>query len=109
MSGIYLKIAGKKQIVIRSLWVALVVGIILNLINEWTILISGNFSEMNMLTVSLTFVVPYLVSTFSSVLSKLSLHTLPLPDQKEKLDSFLKDWMNGTFQLDDILVVGIRL
>ncbi len=74
MFGIYLKIAGNRHIVVRALWVALVVGIILNLINEWTILVSGNFSEMNILTVSLTFVVPYLVSSFSSVLSEVSLH-----------------------------------
>ncbi len=73
MTGVFLKVAGNRQIVIRALWVALLVGIILNLINEWHYFVSGQFSLISPLTVVLTFIVPYLVSSFSSVLSKISL------------------------------------
>ncbi len=63
-----------KPIVRRAIIVSLVVGIILNLINQSDLIFSGNFSSINLLQVILTFIVPYLVSTTSSVLAKLSLH-----------------------------------
>ncbi len=37
------------------------------------------------------------------------IHLLPLQDQYRVLDETLKDWMQGHKQLDDIIVMGIRL
>lgn len=53
----------------RALKVALIVGIILNLINQWESIFSG-FHNFHFAQFFLTFLVPYLVSTYSSVLSK---------------------------------------
>jgi len=61
------KVAFEKDIVISSLKVALVVGSILNLINQGEILLSFQLGEINWLKLTLTFAVPYLVSTYASV------------------------------------------
>lgn len=40
----------------------------------------------------------------------LQIHTLPMQQQQERLDKKIIDWMNNTHeQVDDILVVGIKL
>jgi hypothetical protein len=49
----------------RSLWVALVVGTILNLINQGDALLAGH--RLNITKLALTYVVPYLVSTYGAV------------------------------------------
>lgn len=49
----------------RSLWVAVVVGTILNLINQGDTLLSGQHLDFTKIT--LTYVVPYLVSTYGAV------------------------------------------
>jgi len=61
----------EKDIVISSLKVALVVGIILNLINQGDMLISLQFKNLNWWKLVLTFAVPYLVSTYASVRQRL--------------------------------------
>ena len=38
----------------------------------------------------------------------LSIHTLPMPDQKSVLETRLDEWMDGREQIDDITVMGIR-
>ena len=55
----------------RSLWVALVVGTILNLINQGDALLGGAGS-VNWVKVALTFLVPYAVSTYGAVSYRLS-------------------------------------
>lgn len=57
----------EKEIVISSLKVAMIVGIILNLINQGEILFSFQFEKINWYKLVLTFVVPYLVSTYAAV------------------------------------------
>ncbi|MGC2202196.1 MAG: nitrate/nitrite transporter NrtS [Stellaceae bacterium] len=57
----------------RSLWVALVVGTILNLINQGDVLLSWQRADFTKLT--LTYVVPYLVSTYGAV--SFRLHAQP--------------------------------
>ncbi|MCP4122937.1 MAG: hypothetical protein GY751_14395 [Bacteroidetes bacterium] len=54
-----------------SLKVALVVGILLNLINQWEAIISLNLNSINWLKLFMTFCVPYLVSTYASVVTYL--------------------------------------
>jgi len=49
----------------RSLYVALIVGTILNLINQGDALFSGG--DLNVTKIILTFVVPYCVATYGAV------------------------------------------
>ena len=49
----------------RSLLVALIVGAILNMINQGDVLISG--ADIDLVKVILTFVVPYCVATYGAV------------------------------------------
>ena len=66
-----IQIALEKEIVTSSIKVALVVGIILNLINQGENLVTFNFKQLNLLIFFVTFSVPYLVSTYASVKVKL--------------------------------------
>ena len=38
----------------------------------------------------------------------MEIHTLPLDDQKARMEERLDDWMDGSEQIDDIMVLGIR-
>ena len=49
----------------RSLWVALIVGTILNLINQGDTLLSGQ--RLDFTKLALTYIVPYIVSTYGAV------------------------------------------
>jgi hypothetical protein len=49
----------------RSLWVALIVGTILNLINQGDTLVSGQ--RLDVAKLLLTYIVPYVVSTYGAV------------------------------------------
>jgi hypothetical protein len=49
----------------RSLWVALIVGTILNLINQGDALLAGQ--RLDFVKLALTYVVPYIVSTYGAV------------------------------------------
>jgi len=39
----------------------------------------------------------------------LSIQDKSLKEQEHHLDSFIEDWKGGTEQVDDILVIGVRL
>lgn len=65
----YIKEAFSQLVLKRALRVALIVGVILNLINQGESIFSG-FKEFHLTQFLLTFLVPYMVSTYSSVLSK---------------------------------------
>ena len=49
----------------RSLWVALIVGTVLNLINQGDTLLAGH--RLDFAKLVLTYAVPYLVSTYGAV------------------------------------------
>jgi hypothetical protein len=49
----------------RSLWVGLIVGTVLNMINQGDTLLSGH--RLDFAKLALTYVVPYLVSTYGAV------------------------------------------
>ena len=49
----------------RSLWVALIVGTILNLINQGDMLLTGQ--RLDLVKLALTYIVPYFVSTYGAV------------------------------------------
>lgn len=82
----YAQLAFNKSTFRRAARVALLVGVILNLINHPEILTSFSFAELKAGQVILTFLVPYLVSTYSSVLSGSSLK----PGKTSQIDALLK-------------------
>lgn len=62
------KLATQKESLIRAIRVAILVGIILNIINNPGVF-SLSFEGMNIYRVLLTFLVPFCVSLYSSVLA----------------------------------------
>jgi hypothetical protein len=54
----------------RSLWAALIVGTVLNLINQGDALLGG--APLNLAKIILTFAVPYCVATYGAVSFRLS-------------------------------------
>ncbi len=61
------RIALRRSVVLRATRVGLVVGLLLVAINQGDVLLAGALDARTLLKVLLTPVVPYLVSTFSSV------------------------------------------
>ncbi|MEM8561604.1 MAG: nitrate/nitrite transporter NrtS [Pseudomonadota bacterium] len=74
----FFALACSRAVVISSLKVALVVGSILVLINHWPALVELSLSRNSALQVVLTYIVPYCVSTYSSVRSLQRHATMPL-------------------------------
>lgn len=66
----WLSIAFDARILKRSLMVSLFVGTILMVINHGDVIIHGNLTATHIFKIVLTYVVPFLVSTYSSVESK---------------------------------------
>ncbi len=73
-----------KSIVKDALLVSLVVGTILNIVNQGDLLLHLEFKKVSVAKLILTFIVPYLVSTYSSVKTKLSLN---LEDECKNIQS----------------------
>src|SRR6056297_1657243 len=69
----YLQLAIERKTFTRSVRVALLVGIILNLINTPQLFFDFSGNDINVFRVLLTFLVPFFVSTYSSVLSNSNL------------------------------------
>lgn len=63
----WFQIATRKDIVIRSLKVGLIVGSLLTLINYGDILLMGEFVPAMMWKIPLTYCVPFSVSTYASI------------------------------------------
>jgi hypothetical protein len=68
----FLSLCIQKSVVRRALIVALVVGPILTLINQYDAIIGRTFGPRFFLKLGLTFLVPYSVSNYSSVMAPLS-------------------------------------
>jgi hypothetical protein len=66
-----IEIALERTTVISSLQVGLVVGLILNVINQWNALSATDYHLLNSPKIVLTFLVPYLVSTYATIKAKL--------------------------------------
>jgi hypothetical protein len=66
MAG-WLRIALRRDVVLRATRVAVVVGAILIAINQGDVLLAGQIDTGTVFKLILTPAVPYLVSTFSSV------------------------------------------
>jgi hypothetical protein len=62
-----LQLCMQRNIVVRGLKFSAVVGSILVLINQWDVLLAGEFTSQVAPKIMLTYSVPYVVSTLSSV------------------------------------------
>ncbi len=65
--GEWLKAAFEKAVYVRAIKVALVVGIILAFTNHGDTLFQGSFSAKTLFQIALTYLAPYMVSTYVSV------------------------------------------
>jgi hypothetical protein len=63
----WLNLAIEGAVVRRALWCMVIVGAILISINHGDALVCGDFSGKRLIQIGLTLLVPYCVSTFSSV------------------------------------------
>ncbi len=66
----WLSMAFEASILKRSLIVTLLVGTVLMMINHGDAIISGSVTSTHIFKIVLTYIVPFLVSTYSSVESK---------------------------------------
>ncbi|WP_323764441.1 nitrate/nitrite transporter NrtS [Marinovum sp.] len=65
----FLDIALRRSVVLRAARVSLVVGVVLGLLNHGDALLAGTMTMTHFAKICLTFLVPYSVSTYSSVLA----------------------------------------
>ncbi len=68
----------------RSLWVALVVGTVLNLINQGDTLLSGR--RLDFVKLALTYVVPYIVSTYGAVSFRMHAARMVRPARPDEIE-----------------------
>ena len=63
----WLRVATRKDVVRRGLKVGVVVGTILAVINQGNRILAGEWSMEVLLKITMTYLVPYCVSTYASV------------------------------------------
>ena len=68
---IYIEILCYKEILIKSSKISLIVGTLLNIINQGEIIFALDFESINYTKSLLTYMVPFLVSTYTAVTMKL--------------------------------------
>ena len=66
-----LNIASSKPLLINALKIALVVGIILNFINQGNVIMKGDIQQLSFLKMALTFTVPFCVSMYTAITLKM--------------------------------------
>ncbi|MFT5660123.1 MAG: hypothetical protein ACI9TV_000763 [Sulfurimonas sp.] len=71
---IYCDIATSSPIISRALKVALIVGTLLNFINQGSSLLSLDIETLNFVKLLLTYVVPYSVTTYTATAMKVEFH-----------------------------------
>lgn len=71
---IYCDIATSNNVISRAIKVSLIVGTALNLINQGDALINLNLQEINLLKLTLTYFVPYSVTTYTATAMKVEFH-----------------------------------
>ena len=74
---IWLTLCFTKPVMKRASWTALIVGTILILINHGNAIFKGEVDSTRVFQMCLTVIVPYIVSTVSSVSTLLSLESGP--------------------------------
>ena len=68
---IYMTILCEKEILLKSLKISIIVGTLLNIINQGDAIFSLNFEDINYIKSLLTYMVPFLVSTYTAISMKL--------------------------------------
>lgn len=61
-----------KKIITKALRISLVVGIILNIINQGELIITLDFANISFLKIFLTFMVPFCVSMYTAITIKVN-------------------------------------
>lgn len=62
------------KVVVKSIKLSSIVGTILNLINNWNFLTPYNFTNVSSAKLILTYLVPFVVSSYSISKTKMELH-----------------------------------
>lgn len=75
----YLLLLAERSTVLRALKISLLVGFLLNIINNPSMFTSLSFEDVHPGRVILTFIVPFGVSAYSSILSKITLDVVKHP------------------------------
>lgn len=70
--NLILTIALANRIIIRSFKIALVVGLVLNLINQGELIIAYDLTNLNFTKLVLTFLVPFCVSMYTAITMKIN-------------------------------------
>lgn len=73
MIKLIFKIICNKDIIVRALKLSIVVGTILNIINQYDMMLEIDLSKINWFKFSLTYTIPFLVSMYTAISMKLSL------------------------------------
>lgn len=68
----WLKVAMRRDVVVRSLKVGAIVGTLLTAINQGDLILSGSLAAATIWKIPLTYLVPFSVSTYASVSSILA-------------------------------------
>ncbi len=63
---IYCEVASSSHVLVRAIKVSLIVGTLLNLINQGDILISLEFEKLHLIKLFLTYLVPFSVATYTA-------------------------------------------
>ena len=88
-------IACDKALLIRAIKIAIVVGFVLNIINQGELIFAFEFDKINFFKFGLTFIVPFCVSMYTAISMKIKFHigdkavanaTLKCKTCKEELD-----------------------
>jgi hypothetical protein len=66
-----LNIASSKPLLVKALKIALVVGIILNFINQGNLIVNADVEHINFIKMALTFTVPFCVSMYTAITMKI--------------------------------------
>lgn len=69
----FIKIAFQKSIIISSIKICIIVGTILNLINQGNVMISMNWEKLSIFRMMLTYSVPFCVATYSAAIFQIKL------------------------------------
>lgn len=70
-SAVFIEVALQKASLVNAMKTALIVGCILNLINQGPALLAFDLAQLQLFKLALTFLVPFMVSTYASTTTKL--------------------------------------
>jgi len=68
---LFFRVARSRSILLTAVKVAIIVGVILNLINQGDLILGGNFAGVHWTKFCLTFCVPFCVSVYSATQAKM--------------------------------------